>query len=231
MKKIFKLKLGKSGLYAGFLSSLFLLTLPISAFAFVRGQDGYNYYDYQSNYAIGGNFGNGVGGGLFCFSGSSYPTFCSAVNFFLGLIGRAIPILVSISVIVFVWGVFWYVIAADEERKKSSKEKMIYGIIGLFVMVSVWGLVAVVRNTLGLQNTNGLFFNYGGGFGSGFGGGFFGGGGMNVGGSGGGLIGNSGGGALNNANNSNNSGSPFGLPKIQLSPSDLSLPSNYDPFK
>lgn len=151
---------------------LLLTLLPLFTFAFVRGPDGYNYYDYESNYPIGGNiFG---GSGLFCFGSFNYPTFCSVVNFFLLQIGRAIPILIFISAIVFVWGVFRYVIAEGEDRKKS-RDVMLYGIIGLFVMVSVWGLVAVVKNTFGFQNNDNFFFNLGGSFGNSFGGGFYGG--------------------------------------------------------
>lgn len=157
MKKL--LKLGKLGLYVGFLSFI----LPISTFALVRGRDGYNYYNYNSN-PIGGNIFGGGGGGLFCSGGSSYPTFCSVVDSFLGLIRSSIPILISVSVIVFVWGVFRYVIAEGEDRQKS-KDIILYGIIGLFVMVSVWGLVALVYNTFGLDNASNFFFNFGGNLG------------------------------------------------------------------
>ena len=101
----------------------------------------------------GGNFS----GGLFC-SSSGDLNFCSVVDFFLGLMGAAIPILISISVIVFVWGVFRYVIAEGEDKARS-RDVMLYGIIGLFVMVSVWGLVTIVKNTFDLDdNSNNLYF-------------------------------------------------------------------------
>jgi hypothetical protein len=48
----------------------------------------------------------------------------------------------------FIWGVVQYVINSDEEAKKAKgKEFMIWGIIGLTVMVSVWGLVNVLGST------------------------------------------------------------------------------------
>ena len=81
MRKIIKLE--KFGLLR---FTIVFLMMPIITFAFTRGQDGYNYYDY--NYApVGGNIfgGGGFGGGsgsLYCFGGSSYPTFCSVVDFF-----------------------------------------------------------------------------------------------------------------------------------------------------
>ena len=59
----------------------------------------------------------------------------------------------SLAVAAFVWGVVQYVINSDDEAKKSKgRDFMIWGIIGLTVMVSVWGLVKVVSSTFGIQN-------------------------------------------------------------------------------
>jgi ABC-type thiamin/hydroxymethylpyrimidine transport system permease subunit len=55
-------------------------------------------------------------------------------------------------VVYFVWGVVQYVIASDEEAKKTGRNRMIYGIIGLVVIVSMWGLVGIVRQTFGLDS-------------------------------------------------------------------------------
>ena len=221
MKK--NIKLGKLGLFVG----LFLFILPIFTFAFIRGQDGYNYYNYDQNTSIGGNIFGG-GGTLYCSGGSGNLTFCGVVDFFLGLIRASIPILISISVIVFVWGVFRYVLAEGEDKKKG-RDVMMYGIIGLFVMVSVWGLVALVYNTFGLDNYNNSFLYYGsGGYGgSGFygsgggsGGGFYGGGsgvGSGASGSGSGNSGFGGGDTGDSGANGGGSESPPEFPEIDVS--------------
>src|SRR3989338_10489800 len=66
-----------------------------------------------------------------------------------------IPILIVLGVLYFVWGVVQYVIADDEEAKASGKNRMIYGIIGLVVIVAMWGLVGIVKRTFDLdQPTN-----------------------------------------------------------------------------
>ena len=74
-----------------------------------------------------------------------------------------LPIIIAIAVIYFVYNALMYMIAADEERKGEAKSKMIYGIIALFVMVSVWGLVNILKGTFNLDNTTPttptLFFN------------------------------------------------------------------------
>jgi hypothetical protein len=62
-----------------------------------------------------------------------------------------IPILIILGVVYFVWGVITYVISDDEEAKQKGKMRMIYGIIGLVVIVAMWGLVGIVTRTFGLQ--------------------------------------------------------------------------------
>ena len=63
------------------------------------------------------------------------------------ILNTIIPILMVLGVLYFVWGVVSYVIAADEEAKTAGRQKMIYGIIGLVVIVGLWGLVSIVVNT------------------------------------------------------------------------------------
>ena len=66
-----------------------------------------------------------------------------------------IPILIVLGVIYFIWGVITYMIGADEEAKKKGRDKVIYGLIGLVVIVGMWGLVKIVTGTFGLNNTTG----------------------------------------------------------------------------
>lgn len=66
-----------------------------------------------------------------------------------GLLSAFLPILVSIGVIYFIWGVIRYVIADDEEAKQKGKDRIIFGIIGLAVIISVWGLVFLLADTFG----------------------------------------------------------------------------------
>ena len=40
--------------------------------------------------------------------------------------------------------------AGNSEAIEEGKKKMLYGVIGLFVIVSVWGLVGILRETFGI---------------------------------------------------------------------------------
>ena len=75
------------------------------------------------------------------------------------LLNTVVPILMIIAVIYFVWGVITFVVAGDEEAKTAGRNKMIYGIIGLVVIVAMWGLVRIVVSTFGLNSPGGSSFS------------------------------------------------------------------------
>ena len=77
-------------------------------------------------------------------------TFSSLVDSLVGLINTIVPVLIGLSLLAVIFGVLKMMIRADnKEERKKGKDRIIYGIIGLFVIVSVWGLVNFVRETLG----------------------------------------------------------------------------------
>jgi hypothetical protein len=61
-----------------------------------------------------------------------------------------VPVLFAVAFIVFLWGVFKTFIlgASDEEAKEAGKNLMLWGLIGFFVMISIWGLVNILTNTV-----------------------------------------------------------------------------------
>ena len=62
------------------------------------------------------------------------------------------PMLVAIAVIVLLVAIINYIRAGEEEEKRGkARDMMIYGIIGLFVMISLWGLVAILSGTFNLD--------------------------------------------------------------------------------
>lgn len=67
--------------------------------------------------------------------------------------GSIIPLLFALTFLYFIWGVAEFIRNADnQEKRKEGRKRMIWGIVALFVMVSVWGLVAILRNTFGVEN-------------------------------------------------------------------------------
>ena len=65
------------------------------------------------------------------------------------LIDIALPIIVAIGLLAFFWGLVKFIFAG-EEAKKEGQHLMIWGLVALFVMISVWGLVRFIGNALGV---------------------------------------------------------------------------------
>ena len=65
-----------------------------------------------------------------------------------------VPLLMVAAFVVFLWGIVKFITSGgDEEKKKSAKSLIIYGLIGLFVMIAVWGIIKLVQGTFGVQDT------------------------------------------------------------------------------
>ena len=66
-----------------------------------------------------------------------------------------IPLIFALAVAMFVWGVVqFFILNADEEAKRAQgKQFMIWGIVALAVMLSVWGLVGILGSTLGINGS------------------------------------------------------------------------------
>lgn len=80
---------------------------------------------------------------------------------------RLMPLLVSVAFLVFLYGVVLFISAAgDPKARMSGRSFMIWGIFALFIMVSVWGLVAVLQGVFMTTDTGPIDYptiNLGGG--------------------------------------------------------------------
>lgn len=67
-----------------------------------------------------------------------------------------VPVLFAVAFIVFLFGAFQAFIlgASNGSAKEKGKNLMIWGLIGFFVMVSVWGLVNILVGTFSFSNNN-----------------------------------------------------------------------------
>ncbi len=65
------------------------------------------------------------------------------------LVRGSIPLLVGIALLIFFWGLVKFIFAQGSETAKADGKKvMLWGLIALFVMVSVWGIVRFMQDAL-----------------------------------------------------------------------------------
>lgn len=66
----------------------------------------------------------------------------------LPIFSSAIAFIMTLAVLAFVYGAAHFVLLAGDDKSRSEgKQMMLWGIISLAVMVSVWGLVQIVKTT------------------------------------------------------------------------------------
>jgi len=72
----------------------------------------------------------------------------------LKLLSSVLPVLFGLALIYFIWGVVKFFLSQDNEQARTTaRQHVFYGIIAMFVMVSVWGLVNVLVETFGTDTT------------------------------------------------------------------------------
>lgn len=64
-----------------------------------------------------------------------------------------IPLIFTLAFVIFLWGVLRFMYASDSKDKDAAKNFIWWGLVGLFVMVSVWGILRILSTTLGLDTT------------------------------------------------------------------------------
>ncbi len=85
---------------------------------------------------------------------ASAQTVQAIFGIFGTIINLTVFLVIGIALIVFFFGLVRY-LAGGTEMKAKGLQIMLYGIIALFVMVSIWGLVRLLQTTfLGGANTN-----------------------------------------------------------------------------
>jgi Type IV secretion system pilin len=70
---------------------------------------------------------------------TSIQDLISAVGNLLSIV---LPLASLVALLFFVWGLATFILHADDAKAhEEGKNKMLWGVIALFVMVSIWGII------------------------------------------------------------------------------------------
>lgn len=66
------------------------------------------------------------------------------------LINPLVAILIGVALLAFFWGLakFVFRVGGDEKAVAEGKRIMLWGLLALFIMVSVWGIIRLMQNEL-----------------------------------------------------------------------------------
>lgn len=77
----------------------------------------------------------------------------------LGVVGLlntvVVPVIFTLAFAAFIWGVvnYFFLHGSDEGKRAEGRQFIIWGIIGMVVLFSVWGFVNILLSTLGIAPT------------------------------------------------------------------------------
>lgn len=67
------------------------------------------------------------------------------------IVNPAIKLLFAIAIVMFLIGMIEFISGAENEEKRAKgKQHMLWGIIGMFIMVSAMGIINLITATLGI---------------------------------------------------------------------------------
>lgn len=70
------------------------------------------------------------------------------INRAIDVVRAMVPVAVALLLLVFIWGVAQFILYADNEEKRSeAKHIFVWGIIALFVVLSIWGIIILLQTT------------------------------------------------------------------------------------
>jgi hypothetical protein len=66
------------------------------------------------------------------------------------IINPVIYLLFALALLYFLWGVFRMVAgAASDTAREEGRQHVLWGVIGMFIMVAVYGILHAICNTIG----------------------------------------------------------------------------------
>ena len=89
---------------------------------------------------------------------SKFTDFAGLVDFFIDLIEITLPVIASLALLVFFWGLAKFIVnvSGDEKAVSEGKNLMIWGLVAIFVMVSLWGIIRFFYSDIGFGRPFGL---------------------------------------------------------------------------
>ena len=85
------------------------------------------------------------------------PTAGKLIDSITNVLLSFVPILLGLAVLVFFWGLVKFINHADDEKAlEEGKQLMIWGMIAVFIMVALWGIIGWIQQNLGLNVSTSL---------------------------------------------------------------------------
>jgi len=71
------------------------------------------------------------------------------------ILNPLITLLFAIAIVIFLWGVFEFIIGQQSgEKHTTGKSHMLWGIVGITIMMAVWSILGILMRTFNITGIN-----------------------------------------------------------------------------
>ena len=83
------------------------------------------------------------------FIAHAQTTFNTLLSAVVSVVGTLLPVVISFAILAFLWGLARYIRSQDSpEGREAARSIMTWGLIAIFIMVSLWGLVNLLETAV-----------------------------------------------------------------------------------
>ena len=82
-------------------------------------------------------------------------------EYVMSLMGNIVKVLIMLAVVGVIWGILKYFFSYNPEKRKEANKFIVYGLLSLLVITSIWGFVHLFGTFFGLklgQTSSGDFY-------------------------------------------------------------------------
>lgn len=70
---------------------------------------------------------------------------------FKSLLDLVVPVVFGLALIFFFYGLAQFIRSVSDKTIQEGKNKMIWGVVSLFVMISIWGIIRYIGDSVGIN--------------------------------------------------------------------------------
>lgn len=85
--------------------------------------------------------------------GANAVTLLDTLSLLSKILNAAVGLFITLAIVIFFWGLIKYLASAGDQKHEGLKI-MYYGVITIFVMVSLWGIIRLLQNTFQVTSTD-----------------------------------------------------------------------------
>lgn len=91
------------------------------------------------------------------FAHAAFENITEMINSIKKIVEIVIPIVFSLILLYFFWGLGIFVLHADDgDKRDEGKQMMIWGLVALFVASAVWGLTGFIGDAIGIEQQDSI---------------------------------------------------------------------------